>query len=533
MTTATAPSAPQVIVEEKLVLADQFGPDSDVIAKMPLKLRKIIRLPNWTDDQGMYDEPPWNCCPSLYCCMTTVREGNMRLGWVDVDPKIYGPGLHNFNCRVYSGLRDMRTVSVRDDLIFHGPLKIMTVSEGKLGYGTEKGKNILFAPGRHVIRSNEFLWKGFLDLTQDLINIGEWQLIRVDFGRVGVATIQGRMKVLEPGIHMFEPPDVFLRFVNTRLQILNLPECIQESSDYVSLRIKANLSYHIKSPLLCIEQIQDQQAEKIITEVANSAIAAIIRSSTLGDMAMTSKSEFHGHDESKRSEPQREGEAFHERMHSRFMSTVGDQLLNTMGIEVLNINIEKLQISDKQLANQISSYAVKIAELESQHKTLEKEGEVKREQAKIELEVATANAQAVFVVAQKRADGIKYEQLTAAQAESEATKLQAEATAQMIKLQADAEIDAYIKRSKAECEYAEGMNQTDLSRELALINARLEGVKAQAEALEGTSQIAYVPHLPAVLSKTAGGIYTDMKEMTGVPIIPKMKMSKENLRRLD
>merc|ERR1719397_2393144 len=108
-----------------------------------------------------------------------------------------------------------------------------------------------------------------------------------------------------------------------------------------------------------------------------------------------------------------EGEAFHEKMHTRFMSTVGDQLLNTMGIEVLNINIEKLRIMNKRLAEQISSQAVKIAELESQHKTLEKEGEVKREQAKIELEVATANAQAVFVVAQKRADGIKYEQLTA------------------------------------------------------------------------------------------------------------------------
>merc|ERR1719233_508808 len=482
----------------------------------------------------MFDEPPWNPYPSWYCQLSTVREGNMMLAWQDVNPKIFGPGLHNLHCRWYTGLRNLRRVSVKDDIIQHGPLKIMTVTEGKLGYGTEKGRNILFSPGRHMVRSNEFKWEGYLDLTRDFIKIGEWQLIRVDFGRVGVATIQGKMQVLWPGMHLFEPPDLFLRFVNTRLQILKLPECVQESSDYVSLVIKANLSYYIKNPLLCIEQIQDQQAEKIIVEVANSAIAAIIRSSTLGDMAMKSKDEFHGVDESKHAVGGRvEGEAFHEKMHTRFMSTVGDQLLNTMGIEVLNINIEKLHIEDKHLAEQISSQAVKIAELESQHKTLEKEGEVKREQAKIELEVATANAQAVFVVAQKRADGIKYEQLTAAQAESEATKLKAEATAQMIKLQADAEIDAYIKRSKAECEYAEGMNQTDLSRELALINARLEGVKAQAEALEGTSQIAYVPHLPAVLSKTAGGIYTDMKEMTGVPIIPKMKMSKENLRRLD
>lgn len=515
-----------MVVEDK-VLDEELLMESteDLIAKMPEKLRDNIRRPNWTDDQNMYDAPPKTICPSFYCWLTAVREGNMMLGWVDVHPKIFGPGLHNFHCKSYTGLRDMRMVSVADDLISHGPLKVMTVSEGKLGYGTEKGKNILFGPGRHVIRSNEFVWRRYLDLTQDTIMIGEWQLIRVDFGRVGVATIQGKMQVLDPGIHLFEPPDVFLRFVNTRIQILNLPECVQESSDYVSLKIKANLSYHIKNPLLCIEKIQDQQAEKIIVEVANSAIAAIIRSSTLGDMAMNSKQDFHGMDESKNEDTMRgEGEAFHEKMHSRFMSTVGDQLLNTMGIEVLNINIETLRIWDKKLAGQISSQAVRIAELESQHKTLQKEGEVKREQAKIELEVAEAKAQAEYVVASKRSEAAKYEKLSEAEAACEATKLKAQASAQMITLRANAEIQAYVKRSKAECDYAEGMNQTELAKELALINARLEGVKAQSKALKGRNQVAYVPHLPAILNKGKGGLFADMKEMTGETNVSKTRV---------
>jgi len=441
------------------------------------------------------------------------------LAWTDVYPMIFGPGMHNFTCRSFSGLRDMRTVSIKDALIQHGPLKIMTVSEGKLGYGTDKGKNLLFAPGRHVVKSNEFLWKGCIDLTQDNIKIGEWQLVRVDFGRVGVATMRGKMLVLEPGIHLFEPPDVFLRFVNTRLQILNLPECVQESADYVSLYIKANLSYHIKNPLRCIEQIQDQQAEKIIMEVANSAIAAIIRSSTLGDIAMASKKEFKSE-----KRVRSEGEAFHEKMHSRFMSTVGDQLLNTMGIEVLNINIEKLRIEDKHLAKQISSQAVKIAELESQHKTLEKEGQVKREQAKIELDVAEANAQAEYIVAKKLADAEKLENLSEAQAEYTASQLRAKATAEIIRLKENADIDAYILKSKAECEHAELMNMTNLSRELALITAHLEAVKAKAEAIEGTEQVAYVPHLPTILEKSGGGIFTSIADVVGS--IPRQGMKK-------
>jgi len=520
-----------ILVEDEIVDAKKMERSletAELISKLPKKLRDIIRLPNWRgDDQDMFDDPPWNPHPSWYCTQTTVREGNMMLAWQDVNPKIFGPGLHNLHCRCYTGLRNLRTVSVKDDLIQHGPLKIMTVTEGKLGYGTEKGKNILFSPGRHIMRSNEFMWKGYLDLTKDLIMIGEWQLIRVDFGRVGVATVQGKMRVLWPGMHLFEPPDLFLDFVNTRLQILNLPECIQESSDYVSLVIKANLSYYIKNPLRCIEQIQDQQAEKIISEVANSAIAAIIRSSTLGDMAMESKKEFRREVEPaelKQDAPggTTEGEAFHEKMHTRFMSTVGDQLLNTMGIEVLNINIEKLRIVNKKLAEKISSQAVKIAELESQHKTLEKEGEVKREQAKIELEVAEAKAQAAFVVAAKRAEAKKVGKLAIAEAAYEAQRLQGQASVQMTKLRSEAETEAYIRRSKAEYEHAQGMNKSELSKKLALISAQLEGVKVQAKAMTGLKQISYVPHLPGLMENAKGGIITSLKEMSGVSTIPKL-----------
>merc|ERR1719320_443025 len=81
----------------------------------------------------MFDEPPSNLVPNWYCLKSTVREGNMLLAWQDVDPKIYGPGLHNLRCRWWTGLRHLRTVSIRDDLIQHGPVKIITVSEGKLG----------------------------------------------------------------------------------------------------------------------------------------------------------------------------------------------------------------------------------------------------------------------------------------------------------------------------------------------------------------------------------------------------------------
>merc|ERR550534_2759097 len=375
----------------------------------------------------MLNKSPWcsALCGSTGACImcnTTVKDGDLHLAWYhDGKPNIFGPGLHNLCC-LWS---EHRTISAASNYIEHGPLFIITVPQGMLGYGVEKGVPILLCPG----------------------------------------------------LHMFEPPDVFLRFVNTRLQILQLPECVQGSSDYVPLVVRANISYHVKDPLKLIQTVQDQQAAQVITEVSSAAIAAIIRSSTLGDMAIASKVDGAGN--------QIEGETFHEKLHTKFMSQVGQHLITTTGIEVSNINIEQLRIKDMNLAALISAQAVKISELEAQHKTLKKEGEVKRQQAEIEKDVAEEQAESDYIVTVKRAEAAKLK-----------TLCEAEANAKSIQLKNDAEIEAYIQRSIAEAEHAERMDTSSLHQELALVKARMD---PQVKALNGMKEIAYIPHLPAIV----------------------------------
>merc|ERR1719445_267210 len=418
----------------------------------------------------MLNKSPWcsTLCGSTGACImcnTTVKDGDLHLAWYhDGNPNIFGPGLHNLCC-LWS---EHRTLSAASNHIEHGPVFIITVPQGMLGYGVEKGVPVLLAPGRHKIKSYEFIWKRNIDLKETEIEIGEWTLVRVDFDRVGVATLAGKMSILRPGLHMFEPPDVFLRFVNTRLQILQLPHCVQESSDYVPLVVRANISYLVKDPLRLIQRVQNQQAAQVITEVSSAAIAAIIRSSTLGDMAIASKVDGAGN--------QIEGETFHEKLHTKFMSQVGKQLLTMTGIEVSNINIEQLRIKDMNLAALISAQAVKISELEAQHKTLKKEGEVKRQ----------------------RAEAAKLK-----------TLCEAEANAKSIQLKNDAEIEAYIQRSIAEAEHAERMDTSSLHQELALVKARMD---PQVKALNGMKEIAYIPHLPAIIQQP-GGIFSSVKDL--------------------
>merc|ERR1719233_2283809 len=88
----------------------------------------------------MLNRSPW--CSSLFgstavciMCNTTVKDGNLHLAWYhDGSPNIFGPGLHNLCC-FWS---EHRTMSAASDHIEHGPVFIITIPQGMLGYGVEK-----------------------------------------------------------------------------------------------------------------------------------------------------------------------------------------------------------------------------------------------------------------------------------------------------------------------------------------------------------------------------------------------------------
>jgi len=506
---------------------------NELFEKLPSKLRTYIRTPNWTNAEEMFNQTGSRCDWLCYLCLSTVREGDLTLAWRIDQPLIFGPGMHNLCCW-YS---NVTAIPLSRDYIRHGPLHIITVSQGALGYGEDKGIPILLAPGRHKIQSNEFIWHGLINLRKEKVDIGNWQLVRVDFGRVGVATIQGKLAVLNPGIHLFEPPDLFIRFVTTRMQILKLPKTVMDSSDYVPLQVSANVSYLIRDPMKMIEHVQDQQAESQIKEVSQSAIANIIRSSTLGDIAASAKK---ASDSS--SSDRSEGETFHARLHAEFMSAVGDRLLRDIGIEILNINIEELSIKNKDLARQISSQAVKIADLERQHKLIDKEGEVKRAEAKLKKEIIIAQAEAEYIKKSKQAEAAAFlvrsdaqaqaeshtlhakadmEVLTMkAKADAEAVTTRARADTEVITMKAKAETEAYAMKKDAEASHSERMNKNPELHQLAVLKATLE---PQALALKNCQSVAYVPHLPGILQKQNMGIFSNLKDLTGMKqLVPEM-----------
>lgn len=112
-----------------------------------------------------------------------------------------------------------------------------------------------------------------------------------------------------------------------------------------------------------------------------------------------------------------------------------------------------------------------------------------------------------FLMLQKKQD------ITVVEAETRATRIRidTDAEAMLIRTRAQAKADAVIiqahadkqameLRGQGEAEYSRLLESTNLGKELAQM-------RIQAEAIGGIQQIAYVPHLPALLAN--GGVFAD------------------------
>merc|ERR1719384_614286 len=151
----------------------------------------------------------------------------------------------------------------------------------------ESGKPLLLSRGQHIINSLHFVWKKFINFSEQVTQLDQLQVIRIETGKIGYAYRQGNLVILKPGLHLIEPPDRFGNIMSTQMQILELPLGVHETSDYVALAIKAAVFYRIVEPektLVRIKNVRQRsrrlplqhllelfvQAHYLIWEVAHS-----------------------------------------------------------------------------------------------------------------------------------------------------------------------------------------------------------------------------------------------------------------------
>jgi len=302
--------------------------------------------------------------------------------------------------------------------------------------------------------------------------LGRMKLIRVETGNVGYAYKNGELSILPPGFHLIVPPDRFGSILSTQQQTLTLPEGVHESGDNVPLKIRADVFYSVVDPRKALTKIKSIVNQ--IRETAVSTLAGIIRSSTLNEIANSSKV-THSKTDAKGAGAGSEPSAppFFQHVHDKFMGNLHTHMLE-WGINLHNIRIESLKINDAQLASAISRQAVQVSQQEAKYRMLQKQTEV----------------------IQVEANNKKLQRLKEMEATTDIIRAKARADAEAIVMRAEAEKTSRELIGAGEAKYAEYLNSTPLGAELAKM-------KLQVDMMKGIEKVAYVPHLPDILQKTA------------------------------
>eukprot|EP00470_Lotharella_oceanica_P015486 CAMPEP_0170189180 /NCGR_PEP_ID=MMETSP0040_2-20121228/46199_1 /TAXON_ID=641309 /ORGANISM="Lotharella oceanica, Strain CCMP622" /LENGTH=502 /DNA_ID=CAMNT_0010436669 /DNA_START=39 /DNA_END=1547 /DNA_ORIENTATION=- len=433
------------------------------------------------------------CLPYALCCkMVLIRQGQIGLTWHGDEPRIIGPGRHYLMSPTHS-LFAIRDIS--DPVIIHGPIKIIRVRVGELGFGidTENGNPVLLTAGKHVITSPTFKFNSMLDLTLRTNELGVMKLVRVETGCVGYAYKRGELVILQPGIHVIVPPDRFGSILSTQQQTLTLPEGVHESSDYVPLKIRADVFYRIVNPKKALTNIRD--VENQIRETAVSTLAGIIRSSTLNEIANSSKVTYSKPSDSKSGGEEPSAPPFFKHVHDQFLAELHDHMFDDWGIELHNIRIESLKINDARLAQDISKQAVQVSQQEAKYRMLQKQAEVIQVEANNKKTQTLKDMEARTECIRSKADADAAAKLKEAEANNTIILKRAQAEAKAMVERARAEKEAKELLGQGEAKYAEFLAKTALGSDLAKL-------RVQADMMSGLNQVAYVPHLPQILKQT-------------------------------
>jgi len=241
------------------------------------------------------------------------------------------------------------------------------VELGQLGYGISRdsGQPLLLSRGKHVIKSNTFLWRKFINLRDPRTILDNLEVIRVETGNVGYCYRHGQLVILKPGLHLITPPDRFGNIISTQLSILDLPLAEHETSDYVPLAVKAAVFYRINDPEKALTRIQNIQQQILETSVAT--LAGIIRSSSLSDVASRGSQPVYKQSLQSKLRQQHAQQLelienkenisdpndnqtsfasappFFQFVHDEFIQQLHDHVLEEWGIEIQNIRIESLK----------------------------------------------------------------------------------------------------------------------------------------------------------------------------------------------
>lgn len=451
-----------------------------------------------------------------------VGKGMLAKVTCNNQPHLLPEGTHCFRLPLF---RYDGQVKMTDLLILYDTITRFQVNKGEIALAWDCNEPCLIdKPGVYVRNSADFVFEKCVPITTKRIVLGSVQIIIVDPGEVGIMFTPDLL-VLEPGIHRFSDPTYsFQGTLQTREKILQLREqfdpnllqnrgnvaIICDTKEFVQIGIKADIYYRINDPRKVVLTIGlGNEIDLRMNELGKSTLNAIARNTSLNEIAQSNLTQANsGSDNGDGSS----APMLFDKVHDEFLSSLAGNCSANYGVELINIRIESFKIMNQELASQISSQAIILAETETELANLRGKAEIASADQHRHAEVKRIESESYATALKLKTDADNAVVIDTARAKAEAFVIEANASAQALVRQREAEAEALLKMkdaeaqallkikhaeaegvkvlAKAEAERAEMLQKTSLGREIAMGEIYS---KTMTDSLNGVEKVVYLP----------------------------------------
>ncbi len=412
--------------------------------------------------------------------MHLVNEGEIALVLCSGKAEMLPPGWHVMLAPTTEFVGKRR---IDEPYIQHGAMKLVRVQEGQLGYAqdTKAGKHLFLTPGFHMIPLATTKFIKFLDLEREINELDPGKLVSIRTGTEGVVyDEEGRLVMKKPGVHFIVPPSKLIKIISTQDSIMELPDATYESSDYVPLKIKADVFYRITNTEKVCKKIDPNLLDKYIHDTAIATLSGIIRNSTFKEIGQSSTPAYSGSNSSTQqdlnnSELSPPPYSFYSKVHDAFIRELQRHGIHDLGIDIFNIRIESLSIQDQDLAKTIASQSLLFVETQAKLANMEAGNQIQESDAK-------QKASSRLIEAQAQATAITMQ----ANAEAEAIEIKASAEAKAIRVTGEAHNQTLIGKWKALAAGGKAVEGNPTAQQAGLM-------QVNNEQLTGVQKVIYLP----------------------------------------
>jgi regulator of protease activity HflC (stomatin/prohibitin superfamily) len=366
----------------------------------------------------------WNLCCSLtgiglcwvLCRMQLIEEGQWGFVMHSGQPEMKMPGRYYISSPLSSW---ERTWSQGDDLITCGPVTIVRVPKGSVGLAFHNSQPEILLPGRHVRTSSTFKFDRTVSLQNDLIEFGPVKLLTVKSGGVRVCYHAGHVEIFPEGRYAINSSTfVVAGFINTQQQNVKFDQHKVLLDGGISLLVEGLLTFQVVDPALLIKQLGERDLLQAVSQVTKAELSRVFSSIHLEQISTAqmpeSKKERKEVTSVLGAQPhaQDEGETRNEACADilRSVRPIAEQ----WGVKIINFQLESTTLADKKYAAEYEEASLAMAKAKSNRRAIEATNDIMIQKAK-----AAATALKI------EAEGQKTATLIQAEAKAEARRIEA------------------------------------------------------------------------------------------------------------